>query len=102
MSRSLRRSTIETFQLSFCGFLAASPSSLATTSTTEIAIVRGAAGACGAGCAAATAGVAGTCGEAGGVLRPSFSRMLPNKLMRDLLIDVVLPYPTIAQPTAWR
>src|SRR5262245_22148949 len=99
MSRSLRRSTIETFQLSFWGFLAASPSSLATTSTTEIAVVRGAAGAAGAGCVAVAVGVAGTCGEAGGaapafaVFRPSFSRMLPNKLMRDLRIDVVLPTP---------
>src|SRR4029453_1208170 len=41
MSRSLSRSTIETFQLSFWGFLAARPSSLATTSPTQIAVGRG-------------------------------------------------------------
>src|SRR4029453_15054828 len=57
-SRSLSRSTIETFQLSFCGFVAARPSSLVTTSTTVIAtggggaVITGAAVADGGGAAA--------------------------------------------------
>src|SRR4029453_18777233 len=89
MSRSLSRSTIETFQLSFWGLLAASPSSLATTSTTETAAGRGgAAGADEVGWVAAGGGVVGACpagGAASAFLKPSFWRMLPNRLMGNLL-----------------
>src|SRR6185436_7460931 len=105
MSRSLSRSTIETFQLSFWGFLAASPSSLATTSTTETAAGRGgAAGADEVGCVAAGGGVVGACGPAGGAasafLKPSFWRMLPNRLIGNLLRvpNVGATHPTIIQP----
>jgi Asp/Glu/hydantoin racemase len=108
MPRSFSRSTIETFQLSFSGLAAASFSSLATTSTT--AIGAGAAG------LAAGAGAAWDCGVPCGVgagracgagaacaapePMPSFSRILPNRL-----IEVSFPWwdgigPTESTPVA--
>src|SRR5262249_25502769 len=80
--RSLSRSTIDTFQLSFSRLEAARPSSLATTSTTGIAAGGAGTGAAGAGSGGGEDGV----GAAGPVWvaerwKPSFSRMLPNRLM---------------------
>ena len=83
MSSSFSRSTIEVFQLSFCGLAAASFSSCATTSTTAIGCGGGGAFGAGAGAGVATGGgvdaLGAGAGSAAAFLRPNFSRILPKK-----------------------
>src|SRR5690606_194584 len=82
---SFIRSMIETFQLSFCGLAAESASSMPMTSTMEIGWGEGGGGVYPGGGIGPTgmsrAGGGGGAACASGRLNPSFSKILPNRLM---------------------